>query len=337
MKHLGTVQLETERLILRRFNISDTQAIFDNWAKDDEVTKYLMWPAHTSIEITKSLQERRMEHYINDKFYQWAIILKENGDEPIGIISIVDMKEDIDMMQIGYTIGRKWWNQGITSEAFKEVIRFLIEEVGVKRIESRHDPRNPNSGKVMLKCGLLYEGTLRKADRNNQGICDTCMYGLLAEDYYKGLMKIIKKYPNHSDSILLMEELSKTLAKITGDSGKNSFDPKDVCVPRSLFVVAYDHEEKAIGCGAFRPINEDVAEVKRMFSKEKSKGVGGEILSYLEKEAYNMGYSKLWLETRIINERAVEFYKKRGYHQISNYGKYEGNEKAICFEKILKN
>jgi len=64
MKHLGTVQLETERLILRRFNISDTQAIFDNWAKDDEVTKYLMWTAHTSIEITKSLQERRMEHYI---------------------------------------------------------------------------------------------------------------------------------------------------------------------------------------------------------------------------------------------------------------------------------
>jgi ribosomal protein S18 acetylase RimI-like enzyme len=50
-----------------------------------------------------------------------------------------------------------------------------------------------------------------------------------------------------------------------------------------------------------------------------------------------MGYSKLWLETRIINERAVEFYKKRGYHQISNYGKYVENEKAICFEKILKN
>lgn len=150
-------------------------------------------------------------------------------------------------------------------------------------------------------------------------------------------MKIIKKDPNHSDSILLMEELSETLAKITGDSGENSFDPKEVCVPHSLFVVAYDHEENAIGCGAFRPINEDVAEVKRMFSKDKSKGVGGEILSYLEKEAYNMGYSKIWLETRIINERAVEFYKKRGYHQIPNYGKYVGNEKAICFEKILKN
>lgn len=150
-------------------------------------------------------------------------------------------------------------------------------------------------------------------------------------------MKIIKTDPWSKDAIMLMEELSKTLKKITGDSGENSFDLKDVCVPRSLFVVEYDHEEKAIGCGAFRPINEEVAEVKRMFSKEKSKGVGGKILSYLEKEAYNMGYSKLWLETRIINERAVEFYKKRGYHQISNYGKYVGNEKAICFEKILKN
>ncbi|MNP76065.1 hypothetical protein D3C76_1732380 [compost metagenome] len=73
----------------------------------------------------------------------------------------------------------------MTSEAFKEVIRFLIEEVGAKRIESRHDSNNPNSGKVMLKCGLQYEGTLRNSDMNNQGICNSVMYGLLAEDYYK--------------------------------------------------------------------------------------------------------------------------------------------------------
>lgn len=150
-------------------------------------------------------------------------------------------------------------------------------------------------------------------------------------------MKITKSEPWSKDAIILIEELSKTLEKITGDNGKNSFNHKDVCVPRSLFVVAYDHEEKAVGCGAFRPINEEVAEVKRMFSKEESTGVGGEILSYLEKEAYNMGYSKIWLETRIVNERAVAFYKKRGYNQIANYGKYIGNEKAICFEKILKN
>lgn len=103
-------------------------------------------------------------------------MLKENGDEPIGTISVVHMNDEIDMVHIEYCIGRRWWHKGI--------IPFLIEEVGVKRIESRYDPRNPNSGKVMLKCGLKYDGTLRNADINNQGICDAVMYAFLSEDYY---------------------------------------------------------------------------------------------------------------------------------------------------------
>lgn len=65
------------------------------------------------------------------------------------------------------------------------MIRFFFEEVGAQRIESQHDPENPGSGRVMQKCGLQYEGTLRKADWSNRGIVDACMYALLAEDYFK--------------------------------------------------------------------------------------------------------------------------------------------------------
>lgn len=60
-----------------------------------------------------------------------------------------------------------------------------MEEVGANRVESRHDSNNPNSGKVMAKCGMKLEGILRQADRNNQGICDCCMYGILAQDYFQ--------------------------------------------------------------------------------------------------------------------------------------------------------
>lgn len=148
-------------------------------------------------------------------------------------------------------------------------------------------------------------------------------------------MKIIKKSPIESDAIFLMNELSKTLESITGDSGKNSFNPEDVCVPRSLFVIAYDENGDAIGCGGIRPINENIAEVKRMFAKVKTMGVGTEILLYLEIQAKKLGYSTLWLETRLINKRAVSFYKKRGYYPIQNYGKYVNNTKAICFEKKI--
>jgi hypothetical protein len=148
-------------------------------------------------------------------------------------------------------------------------------------------------------------------------------------------MKIIKKNPTETDAILLMEELSKSLEAITGDNGKNSFDPNDVCVPRSLFVIAYDENERAIGCGGIRPIDENIAEVKRMFAKVKTLGIGTEILLYLEIQAKKLGYSVLRLETRLINEKAVSFYKKRGYTVIPNYGKYVNNTKAICFEKKI--
>lgn len=184
MKHLGTVQIYTDRLVLRKFNSLDVKAMFNNWANDSEVTKFLMWPSHKSVEVSDSILSDWIESYSDEKFYQWAIVLKENGDEPIGTISVVDMNDKIEMVHIGYCIGRRWWNRGITSEAFNGIIPFLIEKVGVKRIESRHDPRNPNSGNVMIKCGLRYEGTLRNADINNQGICDAAMYALLSEDYY---------------------------------------------------------------------------------------------------------------------------------------------------------
>lgn len=148
-------------------------------------------------------------------------------------------------------------------------------------------------------------------------------------------MRIIETQPNTQDAISLMEKLSNSLEVITGDSGKNSFNSNDVCVPRSLFVVAYNEDGEAIGCGAIRPINEDVAEVKRMFAKTKAIGVGSEILHYLENHAQKLGYSALWLETRLINKRAVSFYEKKGYHRISNYGKYVNKSEAVCFEKNI--
>jgi ribosomal-protein-alanine N-acetyltransferase len=129
-----------------------------------------------------------MQSYAKPSFYLWAIELKAIG-EPIGSISVVDQNERLNMVHIGYCIGSNWWRQGIVSEAFAAIIPFLFDEVKTNRIEARHDPNNPNSGKVMLKCGLQYEGTHRQADWSNQGIVDTAMYGLLVEDYYKKAIK----------------------------------------------------------------------------------------------------------------------------------------------------
>ncbi len=181
MKHLGTERLETQRLILRRFTLEDAPAMFENWASDPEVTKYLTWPTHASVDISAMVLSDWVSHYDEENYYQWAIVPKDLG-QPIGSIAVVHSDDRAGKVEVGYCIGKKWWRQGYVSEAFSEVIRFLLREVGVNRVDARHDPNNPHSGAVMRKCGMTYEGTLRQADRNNQGICDSCIYTILASD-----------------------------------------------------------------------------------------------------------------------------------------------------------
>ena len=183
MKHLGTKILETPRLVLRRFAEGDAQAMFDNWASNPEVTKYLTWPTHENVETSAWVLGDWISHYSEDRYYQWAIVLKENGDQPIGSITAVRVNDKVESVEIGYCIGKNWWHRGIMSEALEAVVRFFFEEVGANRVSAVHDPKNPHSGGVMRKCGLVLEGTTRQSGRNNQGLCDECHYAILKEDY----------------------------------------------------------------------------------------------------------------------------------------------------------
>ena len=182
MEHCGTRDIETKRLLLRRFTAEDAEPMYANWASDPEVTRYLTWPPHANVEVTRAVLENWIWSYRQKNYYQWAIVLKDHGDDPIGSIGAVDMNDDVAMAHIGYCLGRNWWHQGIMSEALGAVMDFFFDVVGANRIESRHDPNNPHSGMVMRKCGMIYEGTMRSSDRNNQGICDACWYALLRSD-----------------------------------------------------------------------------------------------------------------------------------------------------------
>ena len=185
MIHVGTIPIETERLLLRRFTIEDVDAAFRNWMGNPEVTRFLRWPTHQNAAVTNWVLRDWISHYDDPAFYQWAIELKILG-EPIGSISVVEQDERTGRIQVGYCIGQSWWHQGYTSEALAALIPFFFEKVQARRIEAIHDPNNPHSGGVMKKCGLHYEGTLRQVDWNNQGIVDACVYGLLADEYFSG-------------------------------------------------------------------------------------------------------------------------------------------------------
>ena len=181
MNHLGTKLIETDRLILRKFKMTDYVDMYNNWASEDDVTRYITWATHKNIEETRDVVAKYVFDSERDNYYHWCIELKETN-EAVGSIGAFRLFEDLSLFEVGYCIGKKFWNKGITTEAMHAIIKFFFEEVGINRIEARHDTKNPASGVVMKKSGMQLEGILRQAGKNNTGICDSAVYGILEEE-----------------------------------------------------------------------------------------------------------------------------------------------------------
>ncbi|WP_312389079.1 GNAT family N-acetyltransferase [Chryseobacterium sp.] len=144
------------------------------------------------------------------------------------------------------------------------------------------------------------------------------------------------KNPNEDERVRhLINKLNESLFSISGNNGAERANLDDFSQEKALFIIALS-EENAIACGGFRPISEKICEVKRMFSLEQRKGLGGKILLSLETTAKQFGYQEIYLETRKNNDQAIKFYLQNGYKIIDNYGVYIGRKEAICFGKELK-
>lgn len=79
--HKGTRTIETSRLILRETIMDDIEPMYRNWASDLEVTKYLTWPAHANLDVTKSVASEWIKGYSDKNYYQWMIVLKDINEE----------------------------------------------------------------------------------------------------------------------------------------------------------------------------------------------------------------------------------------------------------------
>jgi GNAT superfamily N-acetyltransferase len=134
----------------------------------------------------------------------------------------------------------------------------------------------------------------------------------------------------------LIENLSAELGERYGDDGAGAFCPEDVRVPGGAFVVAW-LGERAVGCGALRPLERGIGEVKRMFVEPDARrqGIARKILERLEIIATQFGYRALRLETGILQPEAVNLYKSAGYWRVRCYGRYADNLLSVCFEKRL--
>lgn len=147
---MNTPQLETERLILRKFTQTDIEALYI-LLKDEEVNQFLPWYPMKTIEETKKFyEERYAAKYEQPQAYAYAICLKSNN-YAIGYIN-VDMEEHHDF---GYGLHKDFWNRGIVTEAGKALIQ-QVKKDGMLYITATHDVKNPRSGRVMQKLGMKY-------------------------------------------------------------------------------------------------------------------------------------------------------------------------------------
>ena len=147
--------LETDRLILRPFELDDEESMFNNWASDEEVTKYLTWNTHKSIEETKEVLAFWINQYEKEERINFAIVYKENN-ELIGGIDVVGYLEGVPV--IGYNLSRKYWNKGIMTEACKKVIELLFS-LNHEKIIIEAMVENIGSNRVIQKCGGVYDST----------------------------------------------------------------------------------------------------------------------------------------------------------------------------------
>lgn len=181
LTHKGTQTIHTQRLTLRRFTVDDAQAMYENWANDERVTRYLTWPPHQSPEVSRQILEIWQAEYDKSSTYRWAL---EYERAPVGSIDVVRLDERSEWAELGYCIGCRYWGRGLMTEAAKAVIDYLFSGVGLNRIEIAHAVKNPASGRVAQKCGLTFEGTKREFYKTSTGeLLDISGYSVLRREW----------------------------------------------------------------------------------------------------------------------------------------------------------
>ena len=173
--------VETEHLLLRPVTLDDAEAMFE-YASDKDNTRYI-FPTNQSLEETKN---NIAQFYVASPLGRWGIVLKSNG-KFIGTIDLHKIDSALKKAAIGYIINKKYWNQGLTTEANRAVIELAFEKIGMNKLTALHDKDNPASGKVMEKSGMRFshEEPYARMDNKEPGRMITRVhYVLTKEDYF---------------------------------------------------------------------------------------------------------------------------------------------------------
>jgi len=152
------VGLETTRLFFRQPKSEDAEWIFESYAQDTDVTRYLTWQPHKNIDETRAFLARCDFDWKSEIAFPLVITRKDNG-EPIGMVEIRinGFKADI-----GYLLTKKEWGKGYMTEAVQKIVDWALGQEEIYRVWAVCDIDNSPSARVMEKVGMKREGILGK-------------------------------------------------------------------------------------------------------------------------------------------------------------------------------
>lgn len=176
-------RVETPRLLLRPLTMKDAPDM-NAYASDPEVARHVLWDAHRSMSDTRAYLRFILGQYRSASPSSWGIILKETG-RMVGTIGFMQYSPTDSLVEVGYSLARALWGQGLMTEALTAVLGQCFDVLRLHRVEAMHFVDNPQSGRVMEKCGMTHEGRLRGRVYNKGTFQDVEMWGILRRDWQK--------------------------------------------------------------------------------------------------------------------------------------------------------
>jgi RimJ/RimL family protein N-acetyltransferase len=175
-------ELRTERLLLRPFTVADAPVVQQLAGDRDIASTTLNIPHPYEVGMAEGWISTHPQQFERGESVNFAVVLQQDG-ALIGSISLMGIDRQHEHAELGYWIGKPYWNSGYCTEAAEAVLHYGFATLGLNRIHAYHFGRNPASGRVMKKIGMAHEGCRRQHVKKWDAFEDLEMYAILKDEY----------------------------------------------------------------------------------------------------------------------------------------------------------